>query len=78
MQNTKFYRTFFVDSTTRLIQNRHGVKIRFIQTRQIGRGDFQTSLVQLVSALGLISVATLVVEYMMLYILPFSKVLQEI
>jgi len=32
--------------------------------------DFQTMLVQLVSAMGLLSIATLIVEMVMLYILP--------
>jgi len=53
--------------------DRHGIKFVFIITGQIGKFDFQVALVQLVSALGLLSVATLAVELCMLYLLPERK-----
>jgi len=58
---------------TRKIINRHGVKLVFLTTGNIGRFDFQTLLIQLVSALGLLGVATLVVELFMLYVLPHRR-----
>jgi len=61
------------NSTIRQIYQRSGVKFIFRQTGQIGRADAQTTIIQLVSALGLLSVATLVVELFMLYLLPNKK-----
>jgi len=61
------------NSTIRQIYQRSGVKFFFRQTGQIGRPDMQTAIIQLVSALGLLSVATLVVELFMLYLLPHKK-----
>jgi len=61
------------NSTIRQIYQRNGVKFFFRQTGQIGRPDIQTAIIQLVSALGLLSVATLVVELFMLYLLPNKK-----
>lgn len=45
----------------------------FLASGALGKFDFQTMLVQLVSALGLLSVATLVVEMCMLYCFPHRK-----
>jgi len=62
-----------LNDTFRLVNDRHGVKLVFLTTGAIGVFDFQTTLVQLVSALGLLSVGTLVVEMFMLYIAPHRK-----
>eukprot|EP01006_Ploeotia_vitrea_P028198 TRINITY_DN60921_c0_g1_i2.p1 TRINITY_DN60921_c0_g1~~TRINITY_DN60921_c0_g1_i2.p1 ORF type:complete len:427 (-),score=205.75 TRINITY_DN60921_c0_g1_i2:298-1578(-) len=61
------------DNMHRINIDRHGIQLVFLTTGQIGRPDFQTTLIQLVSALGLLSVAALVVEMSMLYIMPHKK-----
>jgi ATP P2X receptor len=63
--------------TDRLQLDRHGTKFVFVTSGSIGRFNFQTMLIQLVSALGLLSVASLVVEIMMLYILPHKRYYQK-
>jgi len=62
-----------LNDSFRVVNDRHGVKLVFLTTGSIGVFDFQTTLVQLVSALGLLSVGTLVVEMFMLYIAPHRK-----
>ncbi|KAJ1558006.1 P2X purinoceptor 2 [Nowakowskiella sp. JEL0078] len=57
------------DNTT-TFYNRHGVRFVFTQTGTIGIFDFQSLLVNLVAALALTKLASMVVELMMLYILP--------
>jgi hypothetical protein len=47
----------------RLLIDRHGVRIVFKQTGQIGRFDFPTLLLSLVSGLALISIASLILDY---------------
>ncbi|RKP11124.1 hypothetical protein THASP1DRAFT_27103 [Thamnocephalis sphaerospora] len=50
--------------------NRHGVKITFQQSGIIGRFDFLTLLINLVSAIALLKMASLIVEVLMLRFLP--------
>ncbi|KAJ3056249.1 cytochrome c oxidase subunit 1 [Rhizophlyctis rosea] len=57
--------------------NRHGVKVTFVQTGSIGTFDFLTLLKNLVAAFALLSVARLVVEKSMLWILPMRHVYKE-
>jgi len=52
---------------------RAGPKIIFVVSGKMVRFDFQTLLIQLVSALGLLSMATIVVEMLMLYVMPLRK-----
>ena len=47
---------------SRSLLNRHGIKLVFIQTGRIGRFSFTTLAIQLVTALGLLSVAVTLVE----------------
>jgi hypothetical protein len=46
------------------------IQLIFVQTGRISKLDFQTTLVQLTSSMSLLAVATLVVEYAMLYAMP--------
>eukprot|EP00300_Choanocystis_sp_HF-7_P023946 c25338_g1_i1.p1 GENE.c25338_g1_i1~~c25338_g1_i1.p1 ORF type:complete len:417 (+),score=93.99 c25338_g1_i1:32-1252(+) len=55
------------DGTVRTTWNMHGVRIEFVQTGAIGKFDFQTMLVQLVTALALLKVSTVVVDSIALY-----------
>jgi hypothetical protein len=50
----------WINSTHRTKYNRHGIKLLFLQSGIIADPDPQTALIQLVSALGLTAVASLV------------------
>jgi len=67
----------YLNDTYRLNNNRHGIKAIFLQGGQIGRFDVQTTLIQLVSALGLLSVATLAVDFLMLAGLPQRRLYKQ-
>ncbi|KAK5574854.1 hypothetical protein RB653_010108 [Dictyostelium firmibasis] len=58
---------------SRLLYKRHGVRVIFIQTGTIGSFHFQTLLLTLVSGLGLLAVATTVVDQMAIRLLPQRK-----
>lgn len=58
---------------SRTIYNRHGARFIFVQTGVVGTFDFQSLLVTLVTALGLLAVATTVTDLMMLNILENRK-----
>ena len=49
-------------STRRIRRNTHGVRLLFLQQGRLGRFDFQVLLVQLVSGLALLKVATTLVD----------------
>jgi len=55
---------------TRVSRNRHGIRIIVLQVGTIGGFDFQTLLLTLVSGMGLLAVATVVVDVLAVYILP--------
>eukprot|EP00455_Lapot_gusevi_P031187 TRINITY_DN3370_c0_g1_i3.p1 TRINITY_DN3370_c0_g1~~TRINITY_DN3370_c0_g1_i3.p1 ORF type:complete len:461 (-),score=130.75 TRINITY_DN3370_c0_g1_i3:262-1644(-) len=61
------------DANSRTVYNRHGIKMIFIQSGQIGRFSFQATLLQLVTSLGLLSVSTLIVDQIMLLLMPHRK-----
>jgi hypothetical protein len=73
----KVYDTRLVDDTHRVVNNRHGVQIVFVQDGEIGEFDFQTLLVEANSALGLLVVATILVDMLMLYVLPHRLLYAE-
>jgi hypothetical protein len=52
------------------VYNRHGIRLVFRQIGEIGIFNTQILLVNLVTAMGLIAVATTVVDLLMLNILP--------
>jgi hypothetical protein len=53
--------------------DRHGIRIVFAQTGSIGKFNFISLLLNLVAALALFRVATLVVDGIMVYFLPQKK-----
>jgi hypothetical protein len=57
----------------RITYKRAGPKIIFMVTGDMVQFSFQTMLIQLCSALGLLSLATMAVEYVMLYVMPLRK-----
>ncbi len=64
--------------SARRLYNRHGVKLVFLQGGTIAMFALDVLLVQLVSALGLLSVATLIVEYAMLYCFPQRQLYNQV
>lgn len=59
--------------SNRTVIKRAGPKVLFIVTGDLSMFDFQTLLVQAVSAIGLLNIATLVVEFVMLNVLPLRR-----
>jgi len=68
-----------IDNTTsgRVIINRHGIRLVFVQGGKIGVFDFQTLLLTFVSGLGLLAVATLITDQVALRLLPQRAVYQQ-
>lgn len=56
--------------SSRLVYNRHGVRIFFVQTGELGRFDFQTMLLSFVSGLGLLALSTLIVDIIAIRLMP--------
>jgi len=50
--------------------NRHGIEIKFVQLGSIGQFDFMALCMNLVASIAMLSVASTIVESLMLYILP--------
>jgi len=69
----KVLEAVYLDANTRLLNNRHGIKVVFMQSGTIVKFSIQTTLVQLMSALGLLSVATVLVEVLMLHGLKYRE-----
>lgn len=60
--------------SSRLVYDRHGIRMIFVQNGQLGRFDFQTLLLSVVSGLGLLAASTLLVDIIALRIMPQRKV----
>jgi len=56
--------------TQRVINNRHGIRLLFIQTGEIGQFNFQILLLTLVSGLALIAASTTLVDILAIYFMP--------
>eukprot|EP01097_Dermamoeba_algensis_P008288 TRINITY_DN5466_c0_g1_i1.p1 TRINITY_DN5466_c0_g1~~TRINITY_DN5466_c0_g1_i1.p1 ORF type:complete len:381 (-),score=65.76 TRINITY_DN5466_c0_g1_i1:114-1256(-) len=54
----------------RMIKNRHGVRLLFLQIGTLGKFDFQNFLLTIVSGLGLLAFATIIVDILASKILP--------
>ena len=65
------------DNRTRTLLDRHGVRLLVQQTGTIGKFDFSTLLVQLVSSLGLLAVATAVVNAVAFNVLPMKHIYKQ-
>lgn len=65
------------EKATRTIVDRHGMRIVIQQTGKIGAFSFQTLLVQLVSSLGLLAVAKMVVDSILQYVLPLKYIYRQ-
>jgi len=62
------------DIAKRKIWDRHGVRVIVLQIGEIGSFDFQVLLLTFVSGLGLLAVATTVVDLLAVYLLPKHRV----
>jgi len=61
----------------RTVVDRHGIRIVFQQTGHIGVVDFQTFLIQMASSLGLLAVATVVVDLLATKVMDQRKFYEE-
>eukprot|EP00741_Cyanophora_paradoxa_P005524 tig00000900_g5356.t1 len=61
----------------RVIRNRHGLLITFVAVGEVGVFSFQTMLINLVTALGLMAVATTVTDMLALHLMPQKKYYKE-
>jgi hypothetical protein len=62
----------------RIKRNTHGVRMLFLQKGQLGRFSFQVLLVQLVSALALLKVATTIVDLIAVQLLPHKAYYKDL
>jgi len=58
------------DSLGRYEFNRHGIEIKFVQLGEIGQFEFIALCMSLVASIAMLSIASKVVESLMLYVLP--------
>lgn len=59
--------------TERVLLDRHGVRLVFIQTGSLGVFDFQTLLLTIVSGLGLLAITTVIIDCCALRIFPTTR-----
>ena len=62
---------------TRALSNRHGLKLIYVQTGQIGKFDIESLMIQLTTSLGLLAVASLVIDMIMLQFMPMRRWYQK-
>jgi len=76
ISNTKFKSVepvFSKNTDSRVLWNRHGIRMIFLQQGELGKFDFQTLLLSFVSGLGLITASTVIVDVLAFYILKPKK-----
>ncbi|EGG18204.1 P2X receptor [Cavenderia fasciculata] len=61
------------DIQHRYLYRRHGIRLLFVQTGEVGKFEFQQLLLTLVSGMGLLAVSTIVVDQLAIRILPQKK-----
>jgi hypothetical protein len=74
--NTKFKSVqpvFTKNTDTRVIWNRHGLRIICLQSGELGKFDFQALLLSFVSGLGLVTASTVIVDIIAFYIMKPKK-----
>eukprot|EP01147_Barroeca_monosierra_P003065 gene3065-5842_t len=62
----------FENSTRRKIFNRHGVRLIFVQTGELGRFDFLELMTTIVTGLALVAIARTITNFIMLHVLKFK------
>jgi len=76
ISNTKFKSVqpiFTKNWDTRVLWNRHGLRMIFLQEGELGKFDFQTLLLSFVAGLGLITVSTVIVDIIAFYIVSSKQ-----
>eukprot|EP01028_Stygiella_incarcerata_P009421 TRINITY_DN445_c0_g1_i1.p1 TRINITY_DN445_c0_g1~~TRINITY_DN445_c0_g1_i1.p1 ORF type:complete len:451 (-),score=110.55 TRINITY_DN445_c0_g1_i1:1700-3052(-) len=79
----KMYETLYLDynvstgARTRVVRNRHGIRIVAIQGGQLGGFRFIALLIQLTTSIALLKVATTIVDIVALYVMPDKKHYRE-
>jgi ATP P2X receptor len=73
-QNIPFYETY---RSSRTLLNAHGVKVAILIGGEFNQFNIVTFMVTLTTAVGLLAVATSIVDWCMLYILPDKKRYQQ-
>jgi len=61
----------------RIVKKRFSVRIEFSQAGRIGRFSASNMIFQLVSGLGLLNIATMIIDTLVLYILPHKKLYSQ-
>jgi len=64
---------YLSDPDIRILRDRHGVRLLFVQTGVVGTFSFQALLLSFVSGLGLLAIATTVVDLIAVMIMPEKK-----
>eukprot|EP01111_Echinosteliopsis_oligospora_P019564 TRINITY_DN9523_c0_g1_i1.p1 TRINITY_DN9523_c0_g1~~TRINITY_DN9523_c0_g1_i1.p1 ORF type:complete len:362 (+),score=74.09 TRINITY_DN9523_c0_g1_i1:33-1118(+) len=64
---------FTKNITSRVLWNRHGVRMIFVQAGMLGKFDFQIMLIAFVSGMGLVTAATVVVDVIATRLMPEKK-----
>jgi len=63
--------------STRTFSNRHGIRVLTYQTGKIGRVSLQTTLINLMAGMALLSGATVAVDFFMQSVMPQKKLYKE-
>lgn len=59
--------------SSRVVYNRHGLRLIILQTGQLGVFDFQTLLLSVVTGMALITIAGLMIDYAIKYFRPLKN-----
>jgi len=62
---------------TRQVYNRHGIRMIFVQDGLLGKFDIQTTMLTFVTGLGLLTVSTVIVDVIAIYLLPQKRQYEE-
>jgi len=80
IDNTKYKAVqpiFTKNLDSRVLWNRHGVRLIVLQTGNIGQFDFPTALLSIISGLGLLTISTLIVDILATKILPSHGIYEQ-
>jgi hypothetical protein len=70
----KGYQTIVTKNiSSRVIYNRHGIRLIIQQTGQLGVFDFQTLLLSLVTGMALMTMAAIILDYAIKYCRPLKR-----
>uniref|UniRef100_A0A6B2L636 Purinergic receptor n=1 Tax=Arcella intermedia TaxID=1963864 RepID=A0A6B2L636_9EUKA len=67
----------YSEYNSRIVRDRHGVRVVFVQTGTIGKLDIPTALISFASGLGLIAISTFIVDTIATKIMPKKKVYEH-